>query len=329
MKQRHVKPAETKKALPQHDACPVAKRLNVAAIAAGAISCAVVAFAYLERGVLAQDDKGARSKPAESANGAAKASSNKSIPAKPNGTNSAKLTAQEKAALAEGQALYRGLCSGCHGGAGRGGKGPDLTDDRWLHGDKDADVVRVIKNGVPRTTMKKLGESLKDEQIAKIIAYVRSLARAPGQSSWKPYITGDPKVGEQIFFDQKSKAQCSKCHTVNRKGGRIGPALERIAVRRSPEFIMESILQSSRFIDPRYESVQVVTEEGKVITGLRINETNFSIQLREENGRFHSFLKRDLEEFRVMKTSLMPDNYAEQLTVKQLHDLFAFFMTLE
>src|SRR5262249_29627567 len=226
--------------------------------------------------------------------------------------------------LAEGQALFRGLCSGCHGGMGRGGKGPDLTDNRWLHGDKDDDIARVIKNGVPGTTMKKLGESLKEHQIAIIIAYVRSLARAPGESNWKPYMPGDPQAGEQLFFDAKGKALCAKCHTVNRKGGRVGPTLDRIAVRRAPQFIIESIVQPSKFIDPLFESMQVVTNEGKVIVGLRINETNFSIQLREENGKFHSLTKRDLEEFRVMDKSMMPDNIVEQLTVKQLHDLFAF-----
>ena len=236
---------------------------------------------------------------------------------------------EQVAALQEGKALYRGLCSGCHGGSGRGGKGPNLTDDRWLHGDKDEDIARVIQNGVPKTTMKKLGESLKEEQIAKIIGYVRQLGRAPADQSWQPYLAGDAGLGEPIFFDDKSKAQCSKCHSVNKKGGRVGPALDRIAVRRSPAYIMESILQSSKFIDPLYEAVQVVTDEGKVLKGLRVNESNFSIQFREENGRFHSFLKRNLEEFRVLETSLMPDNIAEQLTVKQLHDLFAFLMTLE
>ena len=92
---------------------------------------------------------------------------------------------------------------------------------------------------------------------------------------------------------------------------------------------MESILEPSKDIDPQYEVVQVITAEGKVITGLRVNENNFSFQLREENGRFHSLLKRDLEEYRVLETSLMPENHSEQLTVKQLHDLFAFLMTLE
>jgi putative heme-binding domain-containing protein len=140
---------------------------------------------------------------------------------------------------------------------------------------------------------------------------------------------GDAKAGEQLFFDEKGKALCAKCHTVNRKGGRVGPALDRIASRRSPEFIMESIVQPSKFIDPLFEAVQVITGEGKVLQGLRINETNFSIQLREENGRFHSLMKKDLEAFRVMDKSMMPDNIAEQLTVKQLHDIFAFLMTLE
>lgn len=261
---------------------------------------------------------------------AARSATHETPAVKPNEPSPPKeLTPEEKAALAEGQSLFRGLCSGCHGGLGRGGKGPDLTDDRWLHGNKDEDIIRVIKNGVPATTMKKLGESLKDPQIDKIVAYVRSLARAPGDSNWKPYMPGDPKLGEQLFFDEKGKALCSKCHSVKRKGGHVGPTLDRIAVRRSPEYIMESIVQPSKFIDPLFETVQVATAQGKIIIGLRINETNFSIQLREENGRFHSLMKRDLEGFHVMEKSLMPENLMEQLNVRQLHDLFAFLMTLE
>jgi putative heme-binding domain-containing protein len=259
---------------------------------------------------------------------AVRAGDNATIPA-PAEKKAGEPSPEQKAALAEGQALFRGLCTGCHGGAGRGGKGPDLTDDRWIHGNTDADIARVIREGVAKTTMKKLGESLKEDQIKKLVAYVRSLARAPGESTWKPYLSGDPKAGRRIFFDPNSKAQCAKCHTVGGEGGRIGPVLDRIASRRAPEYIMESILEPSKDIDPQYEAVQVVTAEGRLITGLRVNETNFSIQLREENGRFHSFLKRDLEAFQVQKKSLMPDNIAEVLTVRELHDLFAYLMSLQ
>jgi putative heme-binding domain-containing protein len=238
-------------------------------------------------------------------------------------------TAEEQAALAEGQALFRGLCSGCHGGAGRGGKGPDLTRGKFLHGDKDEDLARVIREGVQKTTMKKLGDSLKEEQIAKLVRYIRSLGRAPGEPTWKPYLKGDPVAGRKLFFDEKSKAQCSRCHTVNREGGRIGPPLDRLARRRSGEYVMESILEPSKDIDPAYEAVQVLTAKGLSITGLRVNESNFSIQIREENGKFHSFLKKELESVTVLKKSLMPENMAEVLTVKELHDLFAYLMTLE
>jgi putative heme-binding domain-containing protein len=231
--------------------------------------------------------------------------------------------------LAEGQALFRGLCSGCHGGAGRGGKGPDLTDNRWIHGGTDQDIARVISNGVPKTTMKKMGDALKAEQIQKLIAYIHSLARSSTEGTWKPYLAGDPRAGHKLFFDQVGKPQCVKCHSVGGEGGRIGPALDRIASRRSPEFIMESILQPSSEIAPEYEAVVVATNDGRVITGLRVNETNFSIQIHEENGRFHSLLKRDLEQVKVLKKSLMPENLGDVLTVKDLHDLFAYLMTLE
>jgi cytochrome c oxidase cbb3-type subunit 3 len=231
--------------------------------------------------------------------------------------------------LAEGQALFRGLCSGCHGGAGRGGKGPDLTRRKFRHGSSDEDIIRVIRNGVPKSTMKKMDDSLKKEQIANLVLFIRSLQRAPAGNIWKPYLTGDAKAGRHLFFDPQSKVQCAKCHTIDGDGGRIGPPLDHIAAKRSPEFIMESLLLPSKDIDPQYETVQVVTKQGLTIIGLRINQTNFSIQLREENGRFHSFEKSELDKVNVLKKSLMPENIAEQLTVKELHDLFAYLLTLE
>jgi putative heme-binding domain-containing protein len=198
-----------------------------------------------------------------------------------------------------------------------------------MHGNKDEDIARTIREGVPKTTMKKLGESLKEEQISKLVLFIRSLARAPGEVTWKPYLKGDPVAGRKLFYDEKGKALCAKCHTIDRQGGRIGPALDRIAGRRSAEFIMESILEPSKDIDPDFETVQVVTQKGATITGLRVNESNFNIQLREENGRFHSFLKNELDSVTVLKKSLMPENFPEVLTVKELHDLFAYLMTLE
>jgi putative heme-binding domain-containing protein len=142
-------------------------------------------------------------------------------------------------------------------------------------------------------------------------------------------MAGDAAAGEKLFFDTDGPATCNKCHALGGRGGGIGPAVDRIASRRAARYIMESIVQPSVDIDPAFEQVMVVTDQGQAIKGLRINESNFTIALREENGQYHSFRKRNLEEVQKMETSMMPSDLAEKLTIRQLHDLFAFLMTLE
>ena len=41
-----------------------------------------------------------------------------------------------------------------------------------------------------------------------MIAYIRSLARSPGESDWKPYISGDPQAGRWLFFDPGQGPVC-------------------------------------------------------------------------------------------------------------------------
>jgi cytochrome c(L) len=91
-------------------------------------------------------------------------------------------TGQEDA-IKEGRALYiQHGCSGCHGVGGGGGMGPALLDDEWTFGSDDETLFRLIKGEVPQQTMPAvLGNELKDDDIWKILAYVRSLYR--GDSS--------------------------------------------------------------------------------------------------------------------------------------------------
>lgn len=238
--------------------------------------------------------------------------------------------AGQESAIQEGGVLFRQNCVGCHGTRGRGGKGPDLTDDFWQHGSQDQDLFRVIRSGVRGTTMKEMTVLVSDEKIWKIIAFVRTLARTAGDPDWQPYLPGDPVAGKKLFFDDKNKANCIKCHAVDGTGGHVGPALSHIASQRSPRYIMEALVLPSADIDPNYEGVVVTTARGRVITGLRVNEDTFTIQLRDqETGRLLSFFKHELETIQNQQKSLMPDNLVEQITVKELHDLFAYLMTLK
>lgn len=77
--------------------------------------------------------------------------------------------------LNAGQALYTLNCAVCHGQAGEGGIGPNLTDEYWLHGGEISDVFRIVKYGVLDKGMVPWEQSLTPAQIAEVSNYVLSL----------------------------------------------------------------------------------------------------------------------------------------------------------
>jgi cytochrome c oxidase cbb3-type subunit 3 len=88
--------------------------------------------------------------------------------------------------LAEGKRLYEARCSSCHGNSGRGdgpiadslqGPGPgDLTDDDWTHGDRPEQILKVIAEGVPGTTMAGWRSAFDEAQLRALTAYMYRLS---------------------------------------------------------------------------------------------------------------------------------------------------------
>jgi len=77
--------------------------------------------------------------------------------------------------LAAGQKIFETTCFACHGKAGEGGVGPNLTDEYWLHGGGIQDVFKTIKYGWPDKGMKSWKDDFSPSQIAQLASYVRSL----------------------------------------------------------------------------------------------------------------------------------------------------------
>ncbi len=90
------------------------------------------------------------------------------------------------AAIQEGRSLYiQNGCSACHGVMGGGGMGVPLIDDVWKFGSDDETLFKLIKGEIPEQTMPKVFVGLEDEQVWKIIAYIRSLYRGdPSKVDW-------------------------------------------------------------------------------------------------------------------------------------------------
>ncbi|KAF0095296.1 MAG: glucose sorbosone dehydrogenase [Puniceicoccaceae bacterium 5H] len=80
------------------------------------------------------------------------------------------------AASAAGQSIdrvYQQYCATCHGDDLQGGMGTSLVDDEWAYGGTDADIARVIREGLPLKGMPAFGEQLDDEQVRAMVIYIR------------------------------------------------------------------------------------------------------------------------------------------------------------
>ena len=71
--------------------------------------------------------------------------------------------------------IYGSLCANCHGATMQGGQGPSLVDAEWKHGGTDADIARVIREGVNGTPMLSFRATLTDPQIRAMVIHVREV----------------------------------------------------------------------------------------------------------------------------------------------------------
>jgi mono/diheme cytochrome c family protein len=123
---------------------------------------------------------------ASAAEGADPAGGAAAAPAGKGGAKKLNKHTGDAAAIKEGRALYLQYgCSGCHGVGGGGGMAPPITDDVWKFGSDDGTLFKLIKGQIPEQTMPKVYANVPDEEVWKILAYVRSLyAGDPQKVDW-------------------------------------------------------------------------------------------------------------------------------------------------
>jgi len=241
--------------------------------------------------------------------------------------------ASDPQAAVAGESQFRANCAFCHGlGARGGGRGPDLTRAQKRHGNADADLFRTINDGVPGTAMPQNGTTgqgvgMTAEEIWQVISYIRSVEK---RASAAP--AGDAERGDNLFH---GSAGCSTCHMVQGKGGRLGPELTNIAMARSTGALIESVrepsknlatglIENTKEFPQEYETVVVVTADGKQYNGVALNEDNFSVQMVDMQQQIHLFEKGKLRSFQKSRESLMPPYDERALSSQDLNDILAY-----
>jgi putative heme-binding domain-containing protein len=136
---------------------------------------------------------------------------------------------------------------------------------------------------------------------------------------------GQPVRGEQIF--RRAELNCLKCHAIGGAGGKVGPDLVSIGSSAQVDYLVDSILQPNKAVKEGYHSVVVQTDDGKVITGIKLRQTDSDLLLRDVEDRELTIPLNKIEE-QVAGSSLMPVGLVDKLTRSELIDLVRFLSEL-
>lgn len=137
---------------------------------------------------------------------------------------------------------------------------------------------------------------------------------------------GDPERGRKLFADVE-KSQCLRCHRLGDQGERIGPELTGIGSRFPRVYLIESILEPSRTVAPSYETYVVALKDGRVFTGVKVQESATTLTLADTQGQRHELARSAVDEQHRQPQSTMPEGLARKLTTAEFVDLIAFLVS--
>jgi putative membrane-bound dehydrogenase-like protein len=181
----------------------------------------------------------------------------------------------------------------------------NLNQARRLMGFKDKGLRELVRKhwGVIRTE--------RDPQRARYVA------------KWKAFLRktpGDPFKGAAVF-----KKVCGQCHKIYGEGADVGPDITRNG-RNSYDQLLSNVFDPSLVIGASYRAYTVATKEGRVITGLVVENSKQRIVLKVQGGKQETIPRGDIEIAKESKVSMMPEQLEKQLKPQEIADLFAFLV---
>ncbi len=127
---------------------------------------------------------------------------------------------------------------------------------------------------------------------------------------------GDPTRGAVVFY--QPYMACTKCHTSESGNRQLGPELTKRDKETTDVRLVESILHPSKVIKKGFETVSLITTEGKTVTGLLVKEDGDALTLRDAtNGKPFSVEKKDIDERADNAPSIMPKGLVNSLASRQ------------
>lgn len=219
-------------------------------------------------------------------------------------------------AIQAGLRVYSRECALCHGPQGDLVSGINLARGEFRTATSDDDLRSVITEGRAQGQMPAF--ALRDEELSGVIAYIRAGLDPDGVA----IRIGDPTRGRAIF---EGKGECSSCHRVNGVGPRTAPDLSAIGVMRSPTSLQLNLVDPAAAILPINRPVRIVTRNEETITGRRLNEDTYTVQVIDSQERLRSLQKEELVTYEISREPSKPPT---SLTSDEVADVVGYLLTL-
>ena len=222
-----------------------------------------------------------------------------------------------KAALAEREAAVKSLAKSKHGGlalldlAAKNSLPPELraTASFAVAVSADVDVRTKGELLLPRPKSKD----------GKALPPISALVE----------MKGDAKSGAAVFRNNSGGPNCIGCHQIGDEGRQVGPPLTTIANKLSREQFFESILTPSAGILMSYELWIVRTKDGDIKSGIKAEENDDQITLKDNNGEYLDIPLAKIAEKKMSALSMMPDDITKTMSIQELVDVVEYLSQMK
>ncbi|MDB6029339.1 MAG: hypothetical protein JWM68_5562 [Verrucomicrobiales bacterium] len=130
--------------------------------------------------------------------------------------------------------------------------------------------------------------------------------------------------GKKMFFGEK--AACSRCHTMNGEGGKIGPELSNL-LHRDYASVLKDIMEPSAAINPDHIAYNVQLKDGEMVSGILVGSSETESKFADVSGKITTIKKSQVASMKPSTISLMPEGLLEAFSEAQRKDLLTFLLT--
>ncbi|HND52183.1 MAG TPA: DUF1080 domain-containing protein, partial [Pirellulaceae bacterium] len=180
-----------------------------------------------------------------------------------------------------------------------------------------ADLVRQLrnlKNADLDAKVAKVWGQVRDTPADKaaLIEHYKKLLSAPGTGP-KP----DIELGRAVFGKT-----CQQCHSLFATGGKVGPDLTG-SNRANVDYLLSNVIDPSAVMAKEYQPSVIVTNGGRVITGIVREATGDALTIQTANEVI-VLPKADVDEQKLSDKSMMPDDLLKPLSQHEVRSLAAY-----